>query len=76
MNLMDLGPFQSGSFKVGDQFIAKGIAVRLKAGSNGEAILFDTELLRPVAAWSGGFVHFAAAMSGVREPLTLGAAPW
>lgn len=64
----DLGPFHSGcfKFKIGssDQITAKGIAI--KVGKEGEAtVLFDPELLRWTAAWTGGFIQFPRGRGGL-----------
>src|SRR3954470_7207330 len=70
----DLGPFQSGCFKLrtlgdngqpGDQVIAKGIAIAVGSKDAPATILFDTELLRVSAAWTGGFVKFPRGRGGL-----------
>lgn len=64
----DLGPFHTGcfKFKIGgaDQITAKGIAI--KVGKDAEAtVLFDPELLRWTAAWTGGFIQFPRGRGGL-----------
>ncbi|MDB6172339.1 MAG: hypothetical protein JWL59_1650 [Chthoniobacteraceae bacterium] len=62
---MDLGPFQSGTFKINDQATAKGIAIKVGTGQDAATILFDTELLRVSAAWTGGFIQFPRGRGGL-----------
>jgi glucose/arabinose dehydrogenase len=64
----DLGPFHSGCFKFkvagADQVTAKGVAI--KVGKDSDAtVLFDTELLRWTAAWTGGFIQFPRGRGGL-----------
>ena len=70
----DLGPFQSGCFKLhslgdnrqpGDQVTAKGVAIAVGTKDAPATILFDTELLRVSAAWTGGFVKFPRGRGGL-----------
>ena len=77
---MDLGPFQSGCFKVralgdqrqpADQVTAKGIAVKVGSKEQPMTILFDPELLRISAGWTGGFVTFPRGRGGLEG--TIGA---
>jgi hypothetical protein len=64
----DLGPFHSGCFKFkiggGDQVTAKGVAIKVGKES-GVTVLFDTELLRWTAAWTGGFIQFPPGRGGL-----------
>jgi hypothetical protein len=62
---MDLGSFQSGTFKAGDQIVAKGIAIKLGTATAPATILFDPELLRVSAAWTGGFLRFPRGRGGL-----------
>lgn len=71
---MDLGPFHSGCFKVralgdgrepSDQVTAKGIAIQVGSKEQPMTVLFDTELLRVSAAWSGGFITFPRGRGGL-----------
>ncbi len=61
---MDLGPFHTGCFKIRDQVTAKGIAIKM-GGDAGATVLFDPELLRVSAAWTGGFVQFPRGRGGL-----------
>ncbi len=74
---MDHGPFFSATFDPnfpGRNTVPKGIAVRL--GKNKEAsLLFDTELLRPAVAWTGGFVKIVDGREGLAGPPSIGGAP-
>lgn len=71
----DLGPFQSGCFKFNaagaEQITAKGIAIKLDAEAKVSA-LFDTELLRWTAAWSGEFVYFPRGRGGLEGQIKPG----
>ena len=54
---MDYGPFLShtiGSPQPANNMTLKGVAVKLDGGKAG--VLFDTQLLRMSAAWTGGFL--------------------
>ncbi len=71
---MDLGSFQSGCFQIGvikndgspgDQLTAKGIAIKVGEGDAKATVLFDTELLRVSAAWTGGFIKFPRGRGGL-----------
>lgn len=56
---MDYGPFLSatvGAPAPKDNVTLKGIAIRLGTGDEA-AVLFDTELLRLAAAWTGGYLQ-------------------
>ena len=61
----DLGPFQSGCFKINNQVTAKGVAIAVGTKDAPATILFDTELLRVSAAWTGGFVKFPRGRGGL-----------
>jgi hypothetical protein len=65
----DLGPFHSGTFKIklnkGDQVTAKGIAIKAGGADAKATVLFDTETLRWVAAWTGGFIEFPRGRGGL-----------
>jgi hypothetical protein len=55
---MDYGPFLSHTImasKPADNVTLKGVAVKLDGGNAG--YLFDTQLLRPSAAWTGKFLN-------------------
>jgi hypothetical protein len=60
-NVMDYGPFimhTIGAPVPAGNVAVKGIAIKLgKPGGPRAAILFDTELCRVAAGWSGGFLH-------------------
>jgi hypothetical protein len=64
-NATDLGSFHSGCMKVKfygeEQVVAKGIAIKVGEGS----VLFDPELMRWSAAWSGGFIEFPRGRGGL-----------
>jgi hypothetical protein len=65
----DLGPFHSACFKLkiggADQVTAKGVAIKLGGADAKAAILFDTELLRWTAAWTGDFIQFPRGRGGL-----------
>ena len=61
----DLGPFQSGCFKINNHVTAKGVAIAVGTKDAPATILFDTELLRVSAAWTGGFVKFPRGRGGL-----------
>ena len=61
----DLGPFHTGCFKVRDQVIAKGIAIKVGGADSPATVLFDPELLRVGAAWTGGFIKFPRGRGGL-----------
>lgn len=66
---MDYGPFLSATYPAQwpkNNLVHKGVAVRFQVPLDGEAaaknpgtggIIFDTELLRLAAGWTGGFVN-------------------
>ena len=63
----DLGPFHTGCFKINGQVTAKGIAI--KVGDN-STVLFDPELLRVSAAWTGGFIKFPRGRGGLEGQIS------
>lgn len=70
---MDLGPFHSATFKVpqrGNQITAKGIAIKVGSVDSPATVLFDTELLRVSAAWTGGFVEIPRGRGGLEGQTT------
>ena len=66
---MDVGPFQTGTFKVKDQIIAKGIAIKVGHGGDEATLLFDPELMRMSAGWTGGFITFPRGRGGLEGPI-------
>ena len=65
---MDVGPFHSATFKIpamANQVTAKGIAIKVGTKDAPATILFDTELLRVSAAWTGGFIQFPRGRGGL-----------
>jgi hypothetical protein len=68
---MDLGSFHSGTFKVAEQIVAKGIAIKLGTAAAPATILFDPELLRVSAAWTGGFIRFPRGRGGLEGQISL-----
>lgn len=71
-DVMDLGPFHTGTFKVSDQIVAKGIAIKAGPGEDGATLLFDPELMRVAAAWTGGFLKFPRARGGLEGQIAPG----
>ena len=70
---MDLGPFHSATFKIpqrGNQITAKGIAIKVGSKDSSATVLFDTELLRVSAAWTGGFIDFPRGRGGLEGQTT------
>ena len=69
MNRMDHGPFVSSTITL-DPFsprgiiVQKGIAVKVAPDA---AMVFDTDLLRVVGAWTGGMLHWRAARDSLQE---------
>jgi azurin len=69
MNPMDHGPFVSSTITL-DPFSErgiitfKGIAVRVAPDAT---MVFDTDLLRVVGAWTGGVLHWLPARDGLQE---------
>ena len=61
----DLGPFHTGCFKINGQVTAKGIAIKVGDKEHPATILFDPELLRVSAAWTGGFIKFPRGRGGL-----------
>ena len=68
----DLGPFHVGSFNVNGQVTAKGIAIKVGDKENPATVLFDPELLRVSAAWTGGFVKFPGGRGGLEGTIAPG----
>src|SRR5215207_5673698 len=64
-DVMDLGPFFSGTFKVKGQITAKGIAIKVGTKEAPATMLFDPEMLRVSAAWTGGFLAFPRGRGGL-----------
>ncbi|MFT5130963.1 MAG: hypothetical protein ACI8W8_004596 [Rhodothermales bacterium] len=52
---MDFGPAISSTVKIGDEYVLKGLVVRL--GDETHSVLYDTEMLSMNAAWKG-FLNF------------------
>ena len=70
---MDVGPFHSATFKIpqwDNQITAKGIAIKVGTKDSPATILFDTELLRVSAAWTGGFIAFPRGRGGLEGQTT------
>ena len=61
----DLGPFHTGCFKINGQVTAKGIAIKVGDKEHPATVLFDPELLRVSAAWTGGFIKFPRGRGGL-----------
>ena len=61
----DLGPFHAGCFKINGQVTAKGIAIKVGDKEHPATVLFDPELLRMSAAWTGGFIKFPRGRGGL-----------
>ena len=68
----DLGPFHTGCFKVNGQVTAKGIAIKVGDKEKPATVLFDPELLRVSAAWTGGFVKFPGGRGGLEGQIAPG----
>ncbi len=66
----DLGPFHTGCFKINGQVTAKGIAIKVGDKEHPATVLFDPELLRVSAAWTGGFVKFPRGRGGLEGQIT------
>lgn len=65
---MDLGPFHTATFKIAqqeNQVTAKGIAIKVGTPDSPATILFDPELMRVSAAWTGGFVEIPRGRGGL-----------
>ncbi len=69
-DMMDLGPFHTGTFKIKDQVTAKGIAIKVGSGEVEATVLFDPELMRISAAWTGGFVNIPRGRGGLEGQIT------
>jgi plastocyanin len=69
MNLMDHGPFASSTITI-DPYSPRGIiahkAIAVRLGSDA-TMAFDTDLLRVVGAWTGGFLHWLPARDALQE---------
>lgn len=63
-NQTDVGPFLSSSLEVPNLRLLKAISIRLGTPTQGGAV-FDTSDCSLRAAWTGGFLHFAAARYGL-----------
>ena len=69
MNPMDHGPFVSSTitldpWSVRGIVVHKGIAVKVGAEAT---MVFDTDLLRVVGAWTGGLLHWLPDRDGLQE---------
>ena len=69
MNRMDHGPFVSSTITLDPLsprgiIVQKGIAVRVAPDAT---MVFDTELLRVAAAWTGGLLHWRPARDSLQE---------
>ena len=67
---MDLGPFHTACFTVDGQVTAKGIAIKVGTREDPATLLFDPELLRMSAAWTGGFLKFPRKRGGLEGQVT------
>jgi hypothetical protein len=57
---MDYGPFLDYTVQLTtNEAVTKGVTVKLAAGTNTAAILFDTETLRYAAGWTGGWLDLS-----------------
>ena len=71
LNVMEHGPFVSSTIStdplsIRSIFVYKGIAVRV--GQEEEAVMvFDTDLLRPAAAWTGGLLKWYPQRDGYEK---------
>lgn len=69
MNPMDHGPFVSSTITL-DPWSERGIIVHkgvaVKAGHDA-TMVFDTDLLRVAAAWTGGLLHWLPARDGLEQ---------
>ncbi len=65
---MDHGPFFSGTvdslFTGKGSYAHKGMAIRL-AAEPGAAVLFDSELLKLTAGWTGGYIGYPSGRDGI-----------
>lgn len=69
MNRMDHGPFVSSTITLDPLspkgiIVQKGIAVKVDAEAT---MVFDTDLLRVVGAWTGGLLHWRPARDSLQE---------
>lgn len=72
MNAMEHGPFVSTTLTLDplttSGIIAyKAIAVKVGTGSSPATMAFDTDLLRVVGGWTGGFLHWYPARTSLQE---------
>ncbi|MGH7177809.1 MAG: DUF6797 domain-containing protein, partial [Tepidisphaeraceae bacterium] len=67
---MQYGPFVSATISAGkDNITPKGIAIKVGTPDDQATVLFDTELLRYSAGWTGGFLHYnGVAFNGAHGP--------
>ena len=56
---MDYGPFLDYTVQSSNETVTKGITVKLQAGTNSGAVLFDTETLRYAAGWADGWLDLS-----------------
>jgi hypothetical protein len=58
---MDYGPFLDYTVQLArtNDFVAKGVTVTLRAGTNVGAVLFDTETMRYAAGWTHGWLNLS-----------------
>ena len=56
---MDYGPFLNYTVQLTNETVTKGVTVKLAAGTNTSAVLFDTEALRYAAGWIGGWLDLS-----------------
>ncbi len=61
----DLGSFHTGTFKIDKVVTAKGIAIKVGTPQAPGAVLFDPELMRVSAAWTGDFIKFPRGRGGL-----------
>ena len=56
---MDYGPFLDYTVQLTNEVVTKAVTVRLSAGTNTAAIVFDTESVRYAAGWTGGWLDLS-----------------
>lgn len=56
---MDYAPAFAYTVQATNETVTKGITVRMRAGTNVAAVLFDTETLRYAAGWTGGWLDLS-----------------
>jgi len=71
----DLGPFQTGTFKLNDVASTKGISISVGTKEQPAAMLFDPELLRFHAAWEGKLAEFPRGRGGLDGQINIPGAP-